>query len=73
MIVSDVSDNSIMVQNGENGFLFNPYEEKEIAYAIKHFILFPIDKRREMSTKSRQRAETLFDRNAFLSRYLSLI
>lgn len=73
MIVSDVSDNSIMVQNGVNGFLFDPLDINSISSAILQLIACSEDRLTEMSYQSRRIAEELFDSEKFINQYLGLI
>ena len=73
MIVSDVSDNSLMVREGQNGFLFDPKDEVSMYNAFER--LFSTSKKElvEMGERSRQIAEELFPKNSFIDSYLSLI
>lgn len=73
MLVSNVSDNSIMVKEGVNGFLFNPTSEDEIVTALLNFINLTYQQKVDMGNKSRDIAETLFDRNNFVNSYIKLI
>lgn len=73
MLVSDVSDNKLMVQEGINGFLFNPYDVDDIVNAILKFFNSTEDERNLMSINSRKIAEKLFDRDSFINKYVSLI
>lgn len=73
MLVSDVSDNSIMVKNGENGFLFDPNCSNSIVDAFLKFFSLSDEKIRQMGEKSRQIAEELFSKEAFVDTYIRLI
>lgn len=73
VICSDVSDNSVMVHDGENGFLFNPDVTDEIVNAFRRFLSLCDDERKTMGSRSREIAETLFDKNTFLDAYVDLI
>lgn len=73
MIVSDVSDNSIMVKDGENGILFDPYNIEDMARSIVRFLGLPESKKKNMGERSREIAETLFDLKHFKEQYVSLI
>lgn len=73
MLVSDVSDNSQMVHDGENGFLFNPKQTDSIVEAFLKFLTLSRDEMRRMGRRSREIAEELFDKEHFISQYIDLI
>ena len=73
MLVSDVSDNSVMVHDGENGFLFDPKDTKGIIDAFEKFFSLPYHQMVLMSENSRKIAEELFDREQFIQQYIKLI
>ncbi|MDO5340964.1 MAG: glycosyltransferase [Bacteroidia bacterium] len=73
MLVSDVSDNSLMVHEGENGFLFDPNDINSIVEAFEKFLALEKDQMEEMGKKSRVIAEQLFDKDSFIKSYMSLI
>lgn len=50
-----------MVDDGENGFLCNPMDSESLASAMKKFLDLPETRKREMSGKSRIKAEERFD------------
>ena len=72
VICSDVSDNSVMVQE-ENGFLFNPTDEADMLSAFIKLLNTPIENLHQMGIKSRERAEQLFNVEKFTESYISLI
>ncbi len=73
VLASDVSDNSMMVHDGENGFLFDPYDVDDIVKAFVRFVDMKTEQRKEMQKNSRIIAETLFDKNIFVNSYIDLI
>lgn len=73
MLVSDVSDNGVMVKDGVNGFLFNPLEIEDIVQAFLKFFNLNEEMRKQMSWHSRKIAEELFDANIFVNKYIELI
>ena len=73
MLVSKVSDNGIMVKDGENGFLFDPNDIQNMVMAFKKFLILNSDERNLMGVKSRQIASELFDAESFVSSYIELI
>lgn len=73
MLVSDVADNSVMVKDGINGFLFDPKDESSIVSAFIKFFALSKEEKQQMGIASRKRAEELFDREKFLDSYENLI
>lgn len=73
MLVSDVADNSIMVHDGENGFLFDPTNTDSICKAFLRFFALSLEEMTQMAYESRRIAETLFDKEHFISQYIELI
>lgn len=73
VICSDVSDNSIMVHEGENGFLFNPLDVNDIVKAFQYYFSSSMEERISMGEKSREIAETLFCKDRFINDYIGLI
>lgn len=73
LLVSDVSDNGIMVKNGFNGYLFNPYDVDSICNAFYNFLNLSVNERKEMGRRSRVIAEELFDSESFIAKYINLI
>ena len=71
--MSDVADNSVMVKDGGNGFLFDPENEESIAEAFLKFFALDHPERQRMGDVSRRLAEELFDRNRFIQQYIDLI
>ena len=73
VICSDVSDNHIMVEDGINGFLFNPYDVNTIADSIVKFCRISLNDRIEMAKSSRIKACQLFNKEDFVRKYIELI
>lgn len=73
MLVSDVSDNSIMVKDGVNGFLFNPTSIDSMVNAFMKFFNTSLEQKKQMGEKSREIAETLFDVDLFFNKHKQLI
>lgn len=73
MLVSDVSDNSVMVEDNYNGFLFDPTSEEQICGALEKFIHSTSEQRKIMGQRSRERALHLFGAHGFIEEYLKLI
>ena len=72
-LVSNVSDNSIMVEDGVNGYLFNPLKVEDIANALKKFISLTVSERVRFGKASRKKALEIFDTNNFVNSYIRLI
>lgn len=72
-LVSDVSDNGVMVQDGLNGFLFDPQSIDDIVAAFLKFFRLSKDERATMGKESRKRAEMLFNKKRFINSYEILI
>lgn len=73
VLCSDVSDNSLMVQNNKNGFLFNPYNIDSIVDAFKLFFQLSQSERIAMGKNSRVIAEKIFNKEQFVNSYINLI
>lgn len=73
VLCSDVSDNSLMVQNKKNGFLFNPYNIDSIVDAFKSFFQLSQSERKAMGKNSRVIAEKMFNKEHFVNSYIKLI
>jgi len=73
MLVSNVSDNPLMVHDGENGFLFDPNDTGSIVLAFEKFLQLDIAMKVKMGKKSREIAEQLFDKEKFIDSYINLI
>ena len=73
IICSNVCDNPQIVENGKNGFLFNPNDVENMADCIARIYKMKQENRNEMGTISREIAETKFSEEAFVEKYIKLI
>ena len=73
VLCSDVSDNSLMVHDGENGYLFDPTDIESMCAAFLKMLSADEKKLEEMGKKSRKIAEKLFDKEDFIDKYIKLI
>ena len=73
VICSNVCDNSLIMAEGVNGYLFNPHDPHDLAARIIQFIKSPEVMKKQMSIKSRKLAEKRFGKDTFLTKYLELI
>ena len=72
ILASNVSDNPLLVQDGWNGYLFNPEDERNMFDVIKKMLSRP-EKMLEFSKNSRRLAEKLFDEERFINSYLNVL
>lgn len=73
VLASDVCDNSIIVSEEVNGFLFNPNSANEIADKIQTMIMLNEAQYSMMAQKSREIALEKFSKEKFIQHYLRLI
>lgn len=73
MIVSDVSDNHLMVHNGINGFLHKPKDLISMKEAYAKFLCLSYEEMVKMGEESRKIAEDLFNKSEFINSYIELI
>lgn len=73
MLVSDVSDNGVMVKENYNGFLFDPNDIESICGAMTKFLNADISTIKAMGANSRKMAENLFDKERFITDYMNLL
>lgn len=73
ILMSDVCDARNLVQDGSNGFLFNPHSPDSIADAIRRFAKLSHEERNRMGDAGRAKAEKLFDVETVADRYLRVL
>lgn len=73
VLCSDVCDNPTIVENGQNGLLFDPNNVEDIANAVITFLKTPEHRRNEMAKKSRELSLQKFSEDIFTHKYLELI
>ena len=73
MLVSDVSDNSVMVKENVNGYLFDPTSINSMKEAFVKFFKTSPEQKVLMGENSRKIAETLFDADLFFKKHKQLI
>lgn len=73
VICSDVCDNAKIMEDGVNGYLFNPDHPHELASQIIKFATNTTHAKELMGKKSRELAEKRFDKEDFVNKYLKLI
>lgn len=70
---SDVCDNSRYVEDGDNGFLFDPKNADSIVRALERLLLLNDDEYESYCRRSREKAEKKLSKNTFVNSYIELI
>lgn len=73
ILCSRVCDNSKIVEDGINGFLFDPTDENDMYRVISVFCTYSRKQIEEMGKKSREIAEKKFSMDSFVSNYMKII
>ena len=73
VICSDVCDNASIMEDGKNGYLFNPYDCRELAGRIISFIMLSKEQKILMGVMSRKLAEQKFGKEVFVEKYIKLL
>lgn len=73
VLCSDVCDNSIYVQNDENGFLFNPRDPKNMADMIEKALTLSMDRYTKFCILSRKKVEEKLSDAIFIEKYMKII
>lgn len=73
ILCSDVCDNSYLVEDGINGFLFNPNVPESIADALESFSKLSCNTLQDMGNISREKALQICSMESFVNKYISLI
>lgn len=72
IIASDVSDNSVLVKDGINGFVFPSNDKDKLADCIIRYLNLSNEQKEIMGKKSRERALSLFSSVSFVEKYIQL-
>ena len=73
VLCSRVCDNPNIVQEGENGLLFDPLNVDDIVATIERYLDLPLEKKKDMGKISREIAVSLFSEISFINNYLQLL
>lgn len=73
IICSDVCDNSQIIEDGVNGYLFDPLDSNSIAIGIEKVVARMSVDRVQMGLESRRIAEEKFSQALFIKRYKGII
>ena len=73
ILCSNVYENPYIIEEGVNGFLFNPERSEDIADAINKIVNLTHDERQEMGKRNRQLCLKRNTEETFLRSYVELI
>lgn len=73
VVCSRVCDNERIVNEGENGLLFDPKSANDITEKIETMIRMPKDRLEQWGRRSRELAVERFSEEAFVNQYISII
>ena len=73
VICGNVCDNPLIVENGKNGYMFNPYHIEDIANTLFKVLRIDPTKKEEMSHFNRTKVVEKFGMDVFISQYLNII
>lgn len=73
ILCSRICDNSLIVEEGSNGYIFDPFDIDDMVAKIKHFFSLPQERKKEMGERSRQLALEKFSSEVFINKYINLI
>ena len=73
ILISNVGDHSNLVEEGLNGYLFDPYSISDMANSLLMFCSLSHSDRIKMSKESRRKAKNLFNQHIFIEKYLLII
>lgn len=73
IVASNVCDNPHIVENGVNGFLFNPLSPQDIAKKLENILKLNQHELNKMKDINRRKAVTMFSKKEFTSKYIKLI
>ena len=70
---SNICDNAAIIENGINGYLFNPRNYNDIAHTINDMLSLNKEDKIKISRKAREYAVSHLSINSFVDKYISLI
>ena len=73
VLASRIGDNRRLVQDGRNGFLFDPSSPVAIASAIIRFSMLSASQRQEMGLEGRKMAEAMLSPKVYVDQYAGLV
>lgn len=72
-IVSDVADNSLIVKDGENGFLFDPKDADSFYNAVMKYLNLSEEQSAQMGRNGHKVASDKFSQDEFAKAYIGLV
>lgn len=72
VLCSNVCDNPMIVDDGKNGFLFDPLSAEDMANKIEKFLSLSPQKKSEMALRSRELSLKKFSADTFVKKYIQL-
>lgn len=73
LIASDIPGCREIIEEGQNGYLFQPQQVPELVEKIEQFLSLTEEERRVMGKYSREKIAREFDRNLVIDQYLKVI
>jgi glycosyltransferase involved in cell wall biosynthesis len=73
VLAGDVCDHPLLIQDGINGWLFDPGDPQSIADALLNFSRQSDTERVEMSTEARRTAETSLSMDMLVDEYVRVL
>ena len=73
VLAGRVCDNARIMSDGDNGFLFDPFDVDDMSATIKRFIDLGQSEREMMGRRSRELALERFSEKTFIEKYIKLI
>lgn len=73
VVCGNVCDNADIVRDGENGFLFNPFDIEDIVSCIEKILNMKEEERLHMGLINRAKIEDLCSSESFISKYSSIL
>ena len=73
VVCSKVCDNPKLIEDSQNGFLFDPNNTYDMADKLNILLNLPDDEYRKMQERNRGKALELFSKEGFINKYLNLI
>lgn len=73
VLCSRVCDNPNIVDEGNNGYMFDPHSINDMVSTIEKYLDLNIENKKDMGVKSREIAIDMFSAESFIRKYLSII
>lgn len=73
ILCSNVCDNPDIVENGENGIMFDADSVQDMTDAIMHFLALSQEQKDRMSHRSRELSLSKFDLAVFIKKYIDIV